>query len=126
MVPTIITLGNYRIHVPSSILSGFVVGHVLLLFSPANLSTMLIPGVVLLRRFYVSTPVFSNEETLLIHLLFVATTFFIPVGFLNVSRTGRYLSAFDFRWTLPTLRRNFRNYTEAWVASGIMPFLHPL
>lgn len=87
------------------------------------LSTMLIPGVVLLGRFYVSTPIFSNEETLLIHLLFVATTFFIPVGFLNVSRTGRYLSAFDFRWTLPTLRRNFRNYTEAWVVSGIMSLI---
>nr|MCU0714471.1 DUF4013 domain-containing protein [Pirellula sp.] len=46
--------------------------------------------------------------------------FFIPAGFLQVSRTGRYLSAFHLPDAFRTMTRHFRKYVVAWYRSGIM------
>jgi hypothetical protein len=48
------------------------------------------------------------------------TVFFIPAGFLQVSQTGRYLSAFHLPAAFRTMVRHFRKYVVAWYRSGIM------
>ena len=47
-------------------------------------------------------------------------TFVIPAGFLQVSLTGRYASAFRYQESLPFLVRNFRAYVLAWYRSIVM------
>lgn len=51
---------------------------------------------------------------------YTAVTFVIPAGFLQVSRTGRYASAFRYWESLPFLVRNFRAYCGAWYRSMVM------
>ena len=51
---------------------------------------------------------------------YTVITFVIPAGFLQVSRTGEYLSAFRYDRSLPFLVRNFRAYVLAWYRSSVM------
>ncbi len=53
-------------------------------------------------------------------LFYGISVFWIPLGFLQVSITGRYLSAFDVPKTISFLRRNFLYYLEAWIDSSII------
>jgi hypothetical protein len=64
--------------------------------------------------------VFSDLEALAIGAGFGLMTFLIPSGFLNVSRTGRILSAFDFPQALGRVWRCGREYIEAWAGSGLI------
>jgi hypothetical protein len=49
--------------------------------------------------------------------------FLVPAGFLDVTRTGRYRSAFALWRSLPFLAKNFAGYVEAWITSGMMGLL---
>lgn len=87
------------------------------------LSTLAVPALVLFARFGLAEPALSLPESLAIGFIFSLATFLIPAGFLNVSRTGRFLSAFNLAWILCLLYRNPRAYLEAWVGSGIISLL---
>jgi hypothetical protein len=52
--------------------------------------------------------------------IFSLIIFFIPAGFLQVSRTGRYLSAFNIPAAFSTLVGHFRSYVLAWYHSVLM------
>jgi hypothetical protein len=54
---------------------------------------------------------------------FSVVIFLIPAGFLRVTVTGRYRSAFHLGRTLPLIRRHFRAYLAAWWYSGLMSLL---
>ena len=56
----------------------------------------------------------GSFEAALLLAAFAFTIFIIPVGFLEVSRTGRYRSAFAFQRTWPFAWRHRRDYTAAW------------
>ena len=80
-------------------------------------STLAFPIVVTYARFAVTTPVLSTAESIGLGISFAVLTFVIPSGFLNVSETGRILSAFNFRRGLTRIIRFWSRYLEAWVAS---------
>jgi hypothetical protein len=82
-------------------------------------STLAVPALLLIGRYALTEPAISVPELLGIYALFASATFVIPAGFLNVSRTGSFLSAFDVVWLLRTIWRNFAAYLEAWIGSGI-------
>lgn len=52
--------------------------------------------------------------------VFTAVIFAIPAGFLRVTLTGRYRSAFHLGRTFGLMRRHFRAYLAAWWYSGLM------
>jgi hypothetical protein len=52
--------------------------------------------------------------------IFVAIIFFIPAGFLQVSKSGSYLSAFNFKAAFSTMFCNFHKYLIAWYHSILM------
>lgn len=88
-----------------------------LLFSP-----LVLPGVLLALHILYQDLYFSLPHLTAIFGLFVLIIFLIPGGFLQVSRTGRYLSAFDLPRAVRIIISNFRNYLEAWIYSGIVSF----
>jgi hypothetical protein len=55
--------------------------------------------------------------------VFSVVIFLIPAGFLRVTVTGRYRSAFHLGRTLPLIRRHFLAYLAAWWYSGLMSLL---
>lgn len=86
-------------------------------------STLITAAVLGFAQFYVSEPIFGWGEVAAITLAVSLLTFFIPAGFLNVSRTGRYLAAFDIPYALGFIRRHFRTYLECWIGSGVIAIL---
>ncbi|QDU66794.1 DUF4013 domain-containing protein [Engelhardtia mirabilis] len=109
-------------------------------------------GAVGVAAFFVALPFFSNfafptaclllaspiagearisplEATALL-AAFSAAIFLIPAGFLRVSSTGRFRSAFDLRRSLPFIARQPRGYLAAWWYGAWMnwtvPFALPL
>lgn len=52
--------------------------------------------------------------------IFTLVVFFIPSAFLQVSKSGKYLSAFNLTAAYSTLRLNFRSYLLAWYRSSLM------
>jgi len=80
-------------------------------------STLAFPIVVTYARFGLATPALSTGESIGLGLTFSLLTFLIPSGFLNVSRTGRILSAFDIPRCLSQIVRLWPRYLEAWMAS---------
>lgn len=86
-------------------------------------STLIIPVLVFWGQFLVTTPIFSWTDSLMIALVTGFLTFLIPAGFLNVSQTGRMMSAFNFADSLRTIGANFARYVEAWIGSGIIAVL---
>ena len=91
------------------------------------------PGAAALTAFFVAYPIFSTlslptacvllaadegawlspAEAAAVIGGYVVVVFLIPAGFLLVSQSGRYRSAFDLRRSLPLLWRHFRAYCEA-------------
>jgi len=52
-----------------------------------------------------------------------AIVFFIPAGFLQVSKTGRYLAAFDIPAAAATIVANPSGYVKAWYHSVLISFV---
>lgn len=96
-----------------------------------------------LTAFFVAFPIFSTLSIPISCLLFAAARpawlspleaslflagyalliFVVPAGFLEVTRSGRYRSAFALWRSLPFLVRNLADYVEAWLKSGLMACL---
>ena len=87
------------------------------------LSTMTVPVLVWFSQFGLPEPAITFPEALTVSLLFGLVTFIIPAGFMNVTRTGSYLKAFQISWIFRTIRRNFRSYAEAWIGSSIVALI---
>lgn len=83
------------------------------------LTPFLMPLIIGLLSDWVGHDVFSGTEVVCVLAYFGLATFFIPAGFLQVSRTGSYLSALRPLPALRFIRRNFRNYVEAWIYSSL-------
>lgn len=83
------------------------------------LTPFLMPVLVGLMSEWTGAHVFTGTEVALVLAYFVAATFVIPAGFLQVSRTGRYVDALRIPAALRLIARNFRFYAEAWVYSGL-------
>lgn len=81
-------------------------------------STLLVPAWLAWLRFGTDVAVPSLELTC-IGVAFVALTFFIPAGFLNVARTRRIATAFDVPSGLRQIRATPVRYVEAWLGSGV-------
>lgn len=64
-------------------------------------------------------PWISSGECAALLAAFALILFAIPAGFLEVSKTGRYRSAFAVWRTLPFIGRNFTSYCRAWLHSGV-------
>lgn len=54
-------------------------------------------------------------ETLLFAAAFASVVFVVPAAFLQVSRTGRFRSAFDLVALVTFFRRRFAAYSRAWI-----------
>jgi hypothetical protein len=83
-------------------------------------STLIVPAVLAADRLLAPEPAFSTGESLAIAIVFGLLTFVIPSAFLNVSRTGRIVSAFDLPRALRRIAREPREYLEAWIGSGLV------
>ncbi|MFM7058087.1 MAG: DUF4013 domain-containing protein [Planctomycetota bacterium] len=83
-------------------------------------STLAVPAILAADRFLASDPTFTGAESAGIAAAFGILTFVIPSGFLNVSRTGRTMSALDLPRALARIIRSPRVYAEAWVGSGLV------
>lgn len=101
-----------------------------------------VPGVgtIAVSAFFVALPIFSTlsfpttcialasgpaawlttTECLAGLASFALLVFLLPAGFLQVSLTGRYASAFAFWRTIPFAVRNLPEYLEAWWHSSLM------
>jgi len=64
--------------------------------------------------------VLSDAEAVGLALLFGFTTYVIPAGFMQVSRSGRFRDALHFGAVVRVFRDHARAYTEAWICSGLM------
>ena len=53
-------------------------------------------------------------------LAFAVVVFFIPAGFLQVSKSGKYRSAFHVFAAFTMLRTHFKRYLLAWYRSAVM------
>lgn len=83
-------------------------------------STLSLPLAVVYWSFVSDTPRLPLPCALLLLALFTAVIFFIPAGFLQVSKSGRYRSAFDLKAAFSTIQRNFSRYVRAWYHSTLM------
>ncbi len=94
-------------------------------FSVFTLFLPLLLGAIVTSVFLFSNPPLAIQpsEAIGIFVSFWLMTFLIPSGFLQVSRTGRYLSAFNPRAVVAFVFRNFRSYLEAWVYSAVVSLL---
>ena len=85
------------------------------LLSPASL-----PVAVAYWTFF--SPGYRLPPTTAVALMTIcgAIVFFIPAGFLQVSRTGRYSAAFDIRAAAATIAANPSGYVRAWFHSVLI------
>jgi hypothetical protein len=60
----------------------------------------------------------GSLEAALLLVAFALSVFVVPAAFLQVSRTGRYRSAFALIPIATFLRRRFRLYARAWIGSA--------
>ncbi len=93
-----------------------------------SLLTMFLPlllPAIILSNFLFGHPPFQLEfkETFLIMVAFWTITFFIPSAFLQVSRTGRYRSAFNLFRVFSFIFRNGKCYIEAWLYSAMVSII---
>ena len=86
-------------------------------------STLIIPCLTFWGLFLIDHPVFSIPESFALGVLFGGLTFLIPAGFLNVSRTRRMRSAFNFACGLRLIRDTFPRYVEAWAGSCVVSLI---
>lgn len=78
---------------------------------------LLLPAGLIYARF---TRPEMAAELYAMGVAFHLAVFTIPAGFLNVTRTGRIVSAFDLVSALRLIVTQPRRYVEAWVGSGVL------
>ncbi len=83
-------------------------------------STLSFPAVLVYMTFFSTEYRIPWMISLAMFLLFVLIIFFIPACFLQVSKSGRYRSAFNIPAAYSTLRLHFYPYCRAWYHSAIM------
>lgn len=83
------------------------------------LSPFLAPVLVVLSSQLVGAGTFSAVETVLVFAYFGAAISVLPAGYLQVSRTGSYLSAFNLPKALGLIYSAPRAYLEAWLYCNI-------
>ena len=82
-------------------------------------STLSLPIALLL--FALGEPaLLTPNEAVLFFAGYGLLVFIVPAGFLEVSRSGRYRSAFALQRSLPFLLRHWPAYAQAWFTSGLM------
>lgn len=86
-------------------------------------STLSFPIIVLYLTFFSESFRLSWPMSLMLLTAFAAIIFFIPAGFLQVSKSGKYLSAFNIPAAANTLRSHFVAYCLAWYRSAIMSLI---
>ncbi len=86
------------------------------------LSPLALPlGIGFLR--YQAGPLAPGAELAALSLAYAAVTFYIPAGFLRVSRSGRMRSAFAVIANVRLIARAFPRYVEAWVGSCLLSLI---
>ena len=88
------------------------------LFSP-----LAFPLIVIYWGFFGDPNPLGIQTTAMLLLLFATTTFVIPAGFLQVTRSGSCLSAFQLFEALSLIRRRFQLYLRAWYHSMVMSLI---
>lgn len=83
-------------------------------------STLSFPAMLVYLTFFSQDYRLPWSFSLALMVGFVSIIFFIPACFLQVSKSGRYLSAFNVPSAWSTLRLNFRAYCMAWYHSALM------
>ncbi len=86
-------------------------------------STLIIPSGLIYARVTLSTLDVSEWELYALGAAFHLVVFFIPAGFLNVTRTRRMRSAFALWPAVQLIARHPRRYLEAWIGSSVMSLL---
>ncbi len=86
-------------------------------------STLTVPLLLSYFQFGPYEGVFAHGEALALAISFALITFYIPAGFLRVSRTGALISAFAVAKNLRVIRVSFRRYLEAWIGSSLMSLI---
>ncbi|MBN8549384.1 MAG: DUF4013 domain-containing protein [Deltaproteobacteria bacterium] len=83
-------------------------------------STLSFPSILIYWTFFSEGYRVPVEISLILLAAFGFIIFFIPAGFLQVSRTGRYLSAFNVAAAFSTLTTHLRAYLLAWYHSALL------
>lgn len=83
-------------------------------------STLSFPSILIYWTFFSEQYQVPIETCFALLLAFSLIIFFIPAGFLQVSMSGRYLSAFNIPAAISTLTQHFRAYVRAWYHSALM------
>ena len=86
-------------------------------------STLMIPAGLVYARWMLPALDVSEWELYALGAAFQLVVFFIPAGFLNVTRTRRMRSAFAVWPAVRLIARHPRRYLEAWVGSSVMSLL---
>ncbi len=85
-------------------------------------STLSFPSILIYWTFFSAGYRVPIEISLIFLSAYCLIIFFIPAGFLQVSKSGKYLSAFNISAAFLTLTTHFRRYILAWYHSAIMSF----
>lgn len=86
-------------------------------------STLIIPAGLVYARWNLAVLDVGEWELYALAAAFHLVVFYIPAGFLNVTRTRRMRSAFAVGPALRAITRHPRRYLEAWVGSSLMSLL---
>lgn len=84
------------------------------------LTPFLLPSLVIASSSWAGGAAFSTAEVVGVLAYFALATFLIPAGFLQVSRTGCYRSAFRLGASVRFVVRHFALYLEAWTFSSLI------
>lgn len=84
------------------------------------LTPFLLPSLVIASSAWAGGSAFSTVEVIGVLAYFALATFLIPAGFLQVSRSGRFRSAFRIGANLRFIARHFALYLEAWTFSSLI------
>lgn len=83
-------------------------------------STLIIPILLLYVQLTQPESLLSIGESIGMTTAYAFLTFFLPAGFLNVSRTGCLLSAFNIARNFRLILHTLPAYLEAWIGSSLM------
>ena len=105
----------------SADLPWFAISLLLLIFP--IFSPLLLPLLIQYFMWFVDGSSLSLGEGMAMLTMYTAVTFFIPAGFLQVSKTTRFSSAFNFPAAFALIKNWPRRYCEAWLGSGLMSLM---
>ena len=105
----------------SAELPWFAISLLLLIFP--IFSPLLLPLLIQYFMWFVDDPSLRLGEGMAMLTLYTAVTFFIPAGFLQVSKTTRICSAFNLPAAFALIKNWPRRYCEAWLGSGLMSLM---